>query len=325
MNHVSQPVLGIDVSKATFDVALVYHRHVHHKQFANQPTGFRALRAWVAKHTTAPLHACMEATGKYGQALAEFLNAHAIKVSVVNPLRIKAFARSELSRTKTDKQDAAVIARFCVAMRPPAWQPAPPEIRQLKAYTRRLDALTALAQQEHNRLEGETGFVADDIRQHVKELQARIHRLKKVIAEHLQHHPMLCQQKALLLSIPGIGERTAAQLLTICGSIHQFSHAKQLAAFCGLSPRTHQSGSSVKGRGALSKMGHASLRKALFFPALVAMKYNPQLKAMRERLLAAGKPKMVVVGAVMRKLLHQIYGVLKSGVPFRPEIGARPT
>ena len=324
MNHVSQPVLGIDVSKATFDVALVYHRQLHHKQFANRPTGFRALRAWLAKHTTAPLHACMEATGKYGQALAEFLNAHAIKVSVVNPLRIKAFARSELSRTKTDKQDAAVIARFCVAMRPPAWQPAPPELRQLKAYTRRLDALTALAQQEHNRLEGETGFVADDIRQHVKELQARIHRLKKVIAEHLKQHPTLCRQKALLLSIPGIGERTAAHLLTICGSIHQFSHAKQLAAFCGLSPRTHQSGSSVKGRGTLSKMGHARLRKALFFPALVAMKYNPQLKAMRERLLAAGKPKMVVVGAVMRKLLHQIYGVLKTGVPFRPEIGARP-
>jgi transposase len=319
MNQVSQHVLGIDVSKATFDVALLHHRQIHHKQFPNQARGFRALQAWLAKHTVAPIHVCMEATGKYGEALAEFLHAHAIRVSVVNPLRIKAFARSELSRTKTDKQDAAVIARFCVAMRPGSWQPAPPEIQQLKAYTRRLDALTALAQQEHNRLEGEKGFVEDDIRQHVEELQIRIHRLQKVIAEHLKQHPTLCQQQALLLSIPGIGERTVAQILSICGSIHQFSHAKQLAAFCGLSPRTHQSGSSVKGRGRLSKMGHASLRKALFFPALVAMKFNPQLKAMRERLLAAGKPKMVVVGAVMRKLLHQIYGVLKSGVPFRPE------
>lgn len=325
MNQFSQLVLGIDVSKATFDVALIRHSQIHHKQFVNRPTGFRALRAWLSKQTSSPIHACLEATGKYGQALAEFLDAQSIKVSVVNPLRIKAFARSELSRTKTDKQDAAVIARFCVAMRPPSWQPAPPEIRQLKAYTRRLDALTALFQQEHNRLEGEKGFVEDDIRQHLKELQVRIHRLKKVIAEHLKQHPTLCRQKALLLSIPGIGERTIAQLLTICGSIHKFAHAKQLAAFCGLSPRTHQSGSSVKGRGTLSKMGHASLRKAFCFPALVAMKYNPQLKAMRERLLAAGKPKMVVVGAVMRKLLHQIYGVLKSGVPFRPEIAARPT
>jgi transposase len=325
MNQLSQPVLGIDVSKATFDVALLRHSQLHHKQFVNRPTGFRALRAWLSKHTSSPIHACMEATGKYGQALAEFLDAQSMKVSVVNPLRIKAFARSELSRTKTDKQDAAVIARFCVAMRPPFWQPAPPEIQQLKAYTRRLDALTALFQQEHNRLEGEKGFVEDDIRQHLKELQVRIHRLKKVIAEHVKQHPTLCRQQALLLSIPGIGERTIAQLLTICGSIHKFAHAKQLAAFWGLSPRTHQSGSSVKGRGTLSKMGHASLRKALFFPALVAMKYNPPLKAMRERLLAAGKPKMVVVGAVMRKLLHQIYGVLKSGVPFRPEIAARPT
>lgn len=325
MSHPSPVVLGIDVSKATFDVALLDNRQCKHKRFTNQPAGFMALRAWVAKRTPEPIHACMEATGTYGQALAEFLYEQSMGVSVVNPTRIKGFAQSELSRTKTDKTDAAVIARFCLAMRPTFWKPVAREIQQLKAFTRRLDALMGMYQQERNRLEGAEGFVEEDIRLHLAELSQRIQALKNMIAGHIDQHPQLCQQRTLLLSIPGIGDKTIAQLLATCGPIEHFATAKKLAAFCGLSPREYQSGSSVKKRGGLSKIGHANLRKALFFPALVGMKYNPQLKALRQRLLAAGKPKMVIVGAAMRKLLHLIYGVLKSGVPFRPEGEAIPS
>ena len=140
-------------------------------------------------------------------------------VSVVNPVRIKAFAQSELSRTKTDKKDAAVIARFCLALRPSLWKPAAWELQQLKGFTRRLEALTAMYQQERNRLEGAEGLVEDDIRTPMAALRHRSHALKQVIAKHMEQHPRLCRQKALLLSIPGISEKTIAQLLATCGPI----------------------------------------------------------------------------------------------------------
>ena len=148
-------VLGIDVSKAKFDVVLLADEQSKgvHRVFPNTPRGFKELRNWLAKQGVKELHACLESTGSYGVALAESLVAEGHKVSVVNPRRIKHYAKSRLSRNKTDKQDAAVIARFCLKERPEPWLPLTLEVKQLQALVRRLEDLKDLKQQEENRLE----------------------------------------------------------------------------------------------------------------------------------------------------------------------------
>lgn len=315
-DHTQTVVIGIDISKRTFDLALLRNTRLKHKSFPNTPAGHAALVAWLHQQGVRQAHACLEATNVYGDALAETLFDHGYTVSLVNPARVKGFAQSELSRTKTDKADAGVIARFCLAMAPPPWVPDPQEIRELRALVRRLEALMAMRQQERNRLAVAAPVVAPTIQTHIDFLDRSIRETTQRIRQHIDQHPDLKHKKDLLLSIPGIGETTIHVVLSEFADIRRFRSAKCLAAFIGVAPRQRQSGSSVRGRTVLSKMGRGPLRKALFMPALVALRYNPVLKAMRERLLAAGKAKMAIVGAAMRKLVHLIYGVLKSGRPF---------
>ena len=171
-------------------------------------------------------------------------------------------------------------------------------------------------QQEANRLEGADGFIAEQLQDHIDYLNTEIKKVKKLIRQHIDNHPDLKQRKALLESIPGIGEATINVILSEFGTITQFKNAKALAAFIGVAPRIRQSGTSLRGRGTMSKMGRSALRKAFFMPALVALRHNPVLIELKARLTRAGKPKMAIVGAAMRKLVHIIYGVLKNGVPF---------
>lgn len=314
--HDTAVVIGIDVSKHKFDLALLRNEKLRHKSFPNTATGHEALMAWLGELGIANAHACLESTNVYGEALAERLHDHGYTVSIVNPARIKGFAQSELSRTKTDKADAGVIARFCAALKPAPWHPDPVEIRELRALVRRLDALMDMRQQEVNRLHVAPAVVAETVEAHIDFLDRSIRETKERIRDHIDNHPDLRRKKELLASIPGIGEATIAVSLSEFANIDRFRNAKCLAAFTGVAPRERQSGSSVRGRTVLSKMGRGKLRKAFFMPALVALRYNPLLKAMKERMLAAGKAKMAIVGAAMRKLVHLIYGVLKSGRPF---------
>jgi transposase len=313
----STVTLGIDISKKKFDVALhLLSGKWKHKAFTNNMEGFQKLSHWLDQLGVQDMHACMEATNVYGNALAEYLYDQNHKVSVVNPARIKGFAQSEMLRTKNDKQDAALIARFCESLSPDLWQPELLNIRQLKAMVRRLDMLIEMKQQEVNRLDVSDEVVQSDIRQHIEELDKRIKKIRNEIEEHIDHDSELKSKKELLLSIPGIGEKTMATVLSYFSSIHHFDSAKKLASFCGVAPRERQSGTSVNGRGTMSKIGSAHLRKSLFLPAMVALKYNPALRGLKERLSDKGKPKMVIIGAAMRKLIHIIYGVLKSNLPF---------
>jgi len=317
MNTSTTYILGIDISKKSFDVTLLMENNKQkNKKFSNDLKGFKILSGWLEKWSVEKLHACMEATNVYGNELAEYLYDVGYDVSIVNPARIKGFAQSELLRTKTDKQDAGLIARFCVAMQPILWEPEPQKVRELKALVRRMDALIEMRQQEVNRLDVAESIIMDDIKQHIHLLSDRIEQLRKIITDHIDSDPDLCQQKELLLSIPGIGDKTVAVLLSYFSSIHRFSHAKKLAAFCGVTPRAFDSGSSVSKYRRLSKIGSSDLRKALFYPAMVALRFNPALQLLQQRLLASGKPKMVIIGAAMRKLVHIIYGVLKNKTPF---------
>jgi len=314
------PVLGIDIAKLKFDAALLVDGKYRHKVFANNVAGFVDLLQWLDGLVVTDLHACMEATGSYGEALAEFLFNHQILVSVVNPAQVKAFGGSQLQRNKTDKADAKLIATFCFHLRPAGWQPLPLEIRSLQAMVKRLESLQEMRQQETNRFDTAVTSVRDDIAEHIAYLDKTIAVLKTRIREHIDQDPGLKGKSELLASIPGIGEATIAQVLAFIPLAERFASARQLAAWVGLNPRLQQSGSSIQRRTTLAKTGNAGLRKALYMPALVAMRYNSAMVAFATRLKLAGKPGKSIVCAVMRKLVHIIYGVLKHRTPFNAEL-----
>ncbi|MGE0447114.1 MAG: IS110 family transposase [Vicinamibacterales bacterium] len=308
--------LGIDVSKAKLHVALLTAGDkVRHKTCTNTPAGFEDLRAWLHRQGADQVHACLEATGSYGDAAALYLADAGHVVSVVNPAAIHAYARAQQLRVKTDRTDAALIARYCAREQPAAWTPPPVELRHLQVLVRRLDALLGMHTQEVNRLQVATDPVLQASIRAVRDtLAAQIADLKARIAAHIDQHPGLRAQRDLLETIPGIGASTAAVLLAelFCRA---FTSARQAAAFAGLTPRLRESG-QWRGQARLSRCGPARLRKALYLPALSALRFNPAITALRQRLRDRGKPPMVIVGAAMRHLVHLAFGVLKSGRPY---------
>ena len=309
--------LGIDIAKKTFDAALLRNDKFRHKKFANTSDGFKQLDAWLVKQGAIQIHACLEATGSYSELLAVHLHQAGHTVSLVNPARIKAFSQSELQRNKTDRADATLIARFCSMHHPTVWTPPPAEIRELQALVRHLDDLIGTRTQLANRLSDgpRVESVLESLRSLIKTVDAEIKLTKQKIRKHIDDHPSLKQDCDLLETIPGIGERTATILLAEIQHLRHYKHARQAAAYAGLSPRLEDSGTSIKSS-RLSKTGNSRVRKALFMPAIVASRYNPVLRQFSERLLRRGKPKMVIIGAVMRKLLHLAFGVLKTRRPF---------
>lgn len=316
-------VLGIDIAKATFHAALLHKGKLNHHRFNNTESGFAQLQAWLANHGCNRLHACMEATASYGDELALFLHEAGHILSIVNPARIKGFAQSELQRNKTDKLDAALIARFCAQKQPEAWSPPPAEIQQLQALMRRLESLQQMRQQEVNRLEqaGKQVLIRESLEKIIATLDGEIARLRQLIKDHIDQHPHLRRDRELLMSIPGIGETTAGWLLSEMRA-QAYNSARQVAAHAGLTPKHKESGRSVRGPTRLSKTGNARLRRAMYMAALSAKRYNPIIERFCRRLQQRGKKPMEIIGAAMRKLLHIAYGVLKSGKAFDPSFAS---
>lgn len=315
-------ILGIDVSKAKLDVCLLRdgQRPVT-GTFDNTASGCDQLIQWLIKRQATDLHACLEATGRYGDGVALALHEQGHTVSVVNPAQIKAYAQSQLQRNKTDRLDAALIADFCRKQQPPAWTPPDPALRELQALVRHYDDLKGSLRQHQNRLEaGSTSpLVIAHLQAQVTLIQQQMDEVRQQIDDHLDQHPDLKRQRNLLTSIPGLGNLTAAKLLAECRDVRRFNNVRQLVAFAGLNPRHRQSGSSVRGHPRISKTGSASLRAALYMPAVSALNHNPILRAFAERLRQRGLRGKAVVVAVMRKLLHLAYGILKSGQSFDPD------
>ncbi len=316
-----QTVIGIDVSKQSLDVVMLQGKGSWHKVFENGVNGYERLQDWLVQHRAGPVHACLEATGQYGEGVAEYLFECGQGVSIVNPARIKRYGESKLHRNKTDKADAGLIAEFCAKEKPPFWVPSPAFQKHLQALVRYLDDLEGMYQQERNRsLSGiQDEFVLAELQAHMTYLQQRMQAMRKLIQEHMQNTPRLKQQQDLLLSIPGIGKITSARLLAELGDISTFENAPQLAAFAGLNPKGFRSGSSVHKKTRISKEGRAFLRYILYMPAIVAQRHNPIIRAFCDRLAQRGLPKMAIVAAAMRKLLHLIFGVLKHAAPFNPD------
>jgi transposase len=317
---VSQVSLGIDVAKATFEAALLIEGKVLQRAFPMTAQGFAALRGWMRKQGGEQVHVCLEATGEYGAALALFLYDAGQQVSIVNPARIAAYAKSRLARTKTDQADAALIAHFCHTQQPLLWTPPPAEIRELQALVRRVEMLQEMVQQEGNRLQSglHSSAVRASMESTLEFLREEVAKMQRQVQAHLAQSADLQHKQQLLCSIPGIGRWTAARVLAEIDQICASVSARQLAAYAGLTPRERTSGTSVRHPARLAKTGNSRLRRALYFPAIVAMRHNPAVQAFADRRRAAGKRPMVIVGAAMRKLLHLIYGVLKSGKPFDP-------
>jgi transposase len=311
-------ILGIDIAKGSFQVSLFQAGRNYNRTFRNEATGFATLDKWLNKHEVEQLHACMEATGRYWEALACHLHQAGYTVSVVNPACIHNYAKSKLLRNKTDKVDAQLIANYCATQQPVAWTPPPPEVHELQALVRHLEGLHHMRTQENNRLAAgaPAATVRDMLQKHLRFLDQQIEDLQQQIDDHIEQYPELKKQRDLLDSIPGIGTLTAAKLLG--ENIQTFSSTRALAAYAGLNPQLADSGSSVRRKPRLSKVGNSALRKALYFPAISAKSHNPIIKAFCERLKERGKQTMVIIGAAMRKLLCLALGVLKSGQPFDP-------
>lgn len=321
----SLAILGVDIAKHKFDVCLITiagqrRQHV----FANTQTGMERLRTWLVQHGVAHAHVCLEATGTYGDALATYLHDQGHLVSVVNPAAIKAFAASRLSRTKTDRVDAALIAQFCRVQQPAQWVPRAPDVRELQGLVRRLEGLTELHVMERNRQAAGSSSptVTASITALLAYLDAEIAHIEQCIQQHINQHAQLHHQHRLLQSIPGIGAATAALFLAEV-NVQQYANARQVAAFAGLVPSIRQSGSSVRGRTRLSKVGSPRLRRALYFPAVTALRCSPGMRQWAAGLRERGKCPMQIIGAAMRKLVHIMYGVLRSGRPFDPTLAHR--
>ena len=310
-------VLGIDVGKEECHAALLGDGQPARKVFPNSTKGFEQLSTWLRNRKVEVLTVCMEATGSYYEALALFLVEAGHIVCVVNPSRIKAFSQTELLRTKTDKVDSFLIARFCRALKPEPWTPPTQEVRALQGLLRRLETLEDMRQQEYNRLDSPT--LAPDIQTSIKivmkTLDEQMKEIELQIKDLFKNDPDLRRKRDLLVSIPGVGEKTAARLLAEMPDVSLLRNSRAAVAYAGLSPAQYQSGKGSRSTG-MSKIGNARLRKCVYMPAVVAMRHNKAMKEMAERLTFRGKPKMVAIGAIMRKLIALSYALLRSGKPY---------
>lgn len=314
--------VGIDISKKKFDACLTLQVPSNQtwkwSTFENTTQGFKAFIGWVNPDEKARIHAVMEATGRYGEELAAFLYKAGYDVSVVNPAQIKYYSRSLLKRAKTDKVDSQIIAEFAQRHELPLWKPLPVPQQAFKEQARCLDAFKADATQTSNRLgQAKDPKVRAILEERLTHIRCQIAALEKELRQAIKTDAPLQKDKDLLVSIPGLGETSAFNLLAELPDLETFKCAKQLAAYAGLNPSIRTSGTSVKGRGGLSRVGSASLRKILYLPALSLMRANSPLNSFVQRLRNKGKAGKVIVAAIMRKLLHIIFGVLKKSQAFQ--------
>ena len=325
-------ILGIDIAKDKFDVHLRTFLGSELRlaaAFPNNPKGFQALQRWLtqkASCTHNQLHACMESTSTYGDALADFLHGQGYLISMVNPRRTRNYADSQLTRTVNDTIDARLIADFCASQRETLiiWEPLSPAHRQLRDLTRARQALVDHRDRFANMLETAAGLARKTFLKQVRQLQRQIKELEKAIEQFVRLFPELHQQIQLADSIPGVGLVTAAVVVAELPPIEKIAQARQAVALFGLDPIKKTSGKTVDTPARVSRMGSRRGRKALYMPALAALRCNPIIRDLAQRLQSKGRTGKYVVVAAMRKLLRLIYGVIKQGQPFNPHWPHQP-
>jgi transposase len=289
---------------------------------ANDREGHRQLVRLATKRG-ASARVVLEATGVYGLDLALALHrAKRVEVMVANPRAIAHFARASLRRSKTDRLDAETILEFAIRMPFEPWSPPSPRVLELRALSRRIEALGKTVVQEKNRLHANdqseqlSDFVKEDIRELIDLLKRRIARLRQQARLVIEQDEGLARAFAHLTSIKGIAEGAGIAILAELAVLPAGMTPRQWVAHAGLDPRQHQSGTSVQKPARISKTGNAHLRRALFLPAWVAVRWETHVQAFYQHLLDRGKTKMQAQVAVMRKLLHAIHGMLEHDQDF---------
>lgn len=286
--------------------------------FSNDKAGHRRLISWATRGGM-PARVCMEATGVYSVPLAIALDANArIEVMVANPKAIKNFATAILQRGKTDSLDAGTILEFAERMPFRCWQPPSEEVLEIQHISRRIVQLTVELTRERNRHQaavrlGRIGqVVAEDTASHMDQIKHRIDVLESTVRELIEELPELSNKLELLESATGIAKKTGPRILAELEALPDDMTGSQWVAHAGLDPRPYESGTSTNKPRRISKNGNRYLRDALFFPALVASRSDPHVKAYYDKLIARGKKPMQVIVAIMRKLLLAIWGMFKN-------------
>ena len=323
-SHPPSSFLGIDVGKAELFCHLIGPQESRSESFENTPAGIRLLTKWMSKGVPhQQLSACLEQTGCYGAAIATALHELQIhSVHVVNPHRIKAFGMQKLRRNKSDTADARLIARFLKSehLELLPWQPRSSDQQQITELSRYADSLTQDTARLKTKLEAQPQkSIVASIKRRIKMQEKELTATRASISKLIKADSDLLAKSKLLKSIPGIGEVSSQIIIAELPDLAEFSDARQVAAWAGLTPQHYDSGTSGRTRTPITKIGSVHLRRGLFMPAMTARVFNPLLKTFADRLEENGKKPKAIIIAVMRKLLHQIYGILKSGMPYNPE------
>jgi len=315
-------VAGVEVSAKALVVALKSQGRMRSSEFPNTASGHRQVIGYLRCHSPR-VRVCMESTGLYGLDLALAVQAEqGMEIMVANPRSVRHFGEAMMKRSKTDPLDAKLLAEYAERMPFQVWQPPSLPARQLCAIARAIHQLTEISTMQKNQLHaaGSTQttpkIIRTELRRNLAHQERAIERLLQEAIHLLQSDLLLQKRFQLLLGIRGIKELSAVQLLGELVLIPADCDVRQWVAYAGLDPRQYRSGDSVERKVRISKAGNRHLRRALFMPALVAVRHNPHFRTFYRQLLAKGKLKMVALVAVMRKLLHGIYGIFKSQQPF---------
>lgn len=306
-------IYGIDISKKVFDV---YSSSSGHKQFSNDEKGFKLLLKELPKQSLV----IMEATGYYHYRLAQYLHKRGIKVSVVNPLSVKRFIQMRLAKVKTDKSDAKAICEYGLQNEVPLYNALTDVQAECLQLFRLLDIYLKQRTATKNKIKGEEALgkpskaVYSSLKRNLRHLDKEIKAIEDRLLELVKQDQQ--QQLTLLKSIPGIGVKTALFLIVVTDGFNRFENAKQLCSYVGITPTIRQSGSSVRGRSRISKVGNRKLRNLLFLCAFSACKHNKACRELYERIVAKGKSKKLALIAVSNKLLKQAFAIAKSGLPY---------
>jgi transposase len=324
--------VGVDVSKDSLDVAYwETGKSVFQGKFPNTKKGFQTIaqkiEAKCQETNATSVLVVMEPTGGYEQPLACFAIQQQWQVSLPNPYRVKRWAEAMGVRAKTDKHDAMTLAHYGFMQTPHQWKPLPPEVEELKHLLDRQDNLHDALNRERNRLDSyryQTNphkAAYRSLKQTIGFLERQTVQVQKAIKEHLKAHPHLKEQKKLLMSVSGVGEKNVLHILVI---MHQWreltdgeGEANSLVAYVGLDPKPHESGTSVRKRAGISRQGNKAFRSRLFMSALGGIKgKNSPLRAFYMRLVGRGKAKKVALVAAARKILVWCWAVFRSNTPF---------
>jgi transposase len=311
---------GLDVSAREISLARLrsQEKTTTVASFANNASGHKALLAHLLQGTD-HVRVCLEASGNYSLDLALALHAHRqVEVSVVNPRRARRFAESLGERSKTDPVDARVLCEYAVRMPWVAWRPPTAPALRLRAITRAIESLGVMHTQEKNRehaLKASQALpclVIREMRRHQRYLEHRMDQLRREARRLIAKDSELDRRFRLMVTVPGVAETSALQILGELAVLPESLDARQWVAFSGLDPSQFTSGTSVEKRPRISRGGSRHLRRALYMPALVALRREPHLRTFYQRLVNRGKARLQAVVAVMRKLLHALFAMFRS-------------